>query len=187
MNYHSDTFYIEYLKPKDALHLNKLLVSNTERFKLYLPVTLSENRTFASSKSYIVKRIELMASKVEYTFTIKDTLTKNIVGLIILKAIDWDKNKGEFAYCIDKSYEKNGWMSEAILAVSKFAFQELKLETLQIISHKSNLASIKVAEKSNFVWIKTLKNEFTPTGQSPLNMELYELKNQITKPNNDNK
>ncbi|MFH4963735.1 GNAT family N-acetyltransferase [Gaetbulibacter sp. M235] len=176
MIYSSDTFYIESLKFNDALNLNKLLVSNTERFKLYLPKTLSENRTLESTKTYILRRNELMTSKVEYTFTIKDKTSKGIAGLIILKAINWDKKKGEFAYCIGKTFEDKGWMTEAIQATSKFCFKELSLEKLQIISHKSNLASIKVAEKSNFVWIKTLKNEFTPTGQSPIDMELYELK-----------
>ncbi len=176
MIYSSDTFYIESLKFDDALNLNKLLVLNTERFKLYLPKTLSENRTLESTKAYILKRNELMFSKIEYTFTIKDKTSNGIAGLIILKAIDWDKKKGEFAYCIGKSFEDRGWMTEAIKGASKFCFQELKLEKLQIISHKNNLASIKVAEKSNFVWIKTLKNEFTSTGQSPIDMELYELK-----------
>lgn len=175
MIYSSDTFYIESLKFNDALNLNKLLVSNTERFKLYLPKTLSENRTLESTKTYILRRYELMTSKLEYTFTIKDKTSKGIAGLIILKAIDWDKKKGEFAYCIGKTFEDKGWMTEAIQATSKFCFKELNLEKLQIISHKSNLASIKVAKKSNFVWIKTLKNEFTPTGQSPIDMELYEL------------
>jgi ribosomal-protein-alanine N-acetyltransferase len=178
MNYNSDTFYIEFLKTEDALNLNKLFVSNTVRFKRYLPQTLSENRTLDSTKSYIVKRKELMYLKSEYTFKIKDKLTKNIAGLIILKAIDWNIKKGEFAYCIGESYEKNGWMSEAIQAVSKFVFQKLKLKTLQIISHKSNIASIKVAERNNFVWKKTLKHEFTPSGQLPLDMELYELTNE---------
>lgn len=175
MDYCTDTFYIEPLKFEDALNLNKLLVSNTERFKRYLPKTLSENRTLEGTKSYIFKRDEVMKSKLEYTFTIKDKTNKNIAGLIILKAIDWDKKKAEFAYCIGKPFEGKGWMSKAVQAASRFAFQELKLETLQIISHKSNIASIKVAEKNNFVWRKTLKHEFTPTGQSPLDMELYEL------------
>ena len=183
MNYSSDTFYIEPLKFDDALNLNKLLVSNTERFKRYLPKTLSENRTLESTKSYIFKREEIMKSKLEYTFTIKDKTTKNIAGLIILKAIDWNRKKGEFAYCIGKPFEGKGWMSKAIQATSKFAFQELKLEKLQIISHKSNIASIKVAEKNNFVWQKTLKHEFTPTGQQPLDMELYELTTNESKKN----
>lgn len=175
MNYKSEDFYIELLKFEDALNLNKLLVSNTERFKLYLPKTLSENRTLESTKFYITKRIEAIQNKIEYTFTIKDKSTKNIAGLIILKAIDWDNKKGEFAYCIGKKFEGKGFMSEAIQATSTFAFQKLNLKKLQIISHESNTASIKVAEKSNFVWRKTLKNEFTPVGQEPMDMELYEL------------
>ena len=175
MNYKSEDFYIELLKFEDALHLNKLFVSNTERFKLYLPKTLSENRTLESTKSYINKRIEAIQNKIEYTFTIKDKSTKNIAGLIILKAIDWDIKKGEFAYCIDKTFEGKGFMSKAIQATSTFAFQELNLKKLQIISHESNTASIKVAENSNFVWQKTLKNEFTPIGEQPMDMELYEL------------
>jgi [ribosomal protein S5]-alanine N-acetyltransferase len=175
MIYNSETFYIEFLKNDDALNLNKLLVSNTERFKLYLPKTLSENRTLESTKTYITKRNELRNSKLEYTFTIKDKTSKGIAGLVILKTINWNTKSAEFAYCIGKLFENKGWMTEAIQVTSKYCFQELKLEKLQIISHKSNLASIKVAEKSNFVWVKTLINEFTPTGQSPIDMELYEL------------
>jgi len=176
MIYISETFFIDLIHYDDALNLNKLLVSNTDRFKLYLPKTLSENRTLESTKKYVSKRIELIKSNSEYTFTIKDKTSKDIAGLIVLKAIDWNKKKGEFAYCIGKKFEDRGWMTEAIQAASKFCFQELNLEKLQIISHKSNLASIKVAEKSNFVWVKTLKNEFTPTGQTPIDMELFELK-----------
>lgn len=175
MNYISDTLFIEPLKIDDAINLNKLLVSNTERFKRYLPKTLSENRTLESTKFYIVKRHEAMKSKFEYTFTVKDKASKNLAGLVILKAIDWKNKKGEFAYCIGKNFEGKGYMSEAIKATSLFAFQKLNLKKLQIISHKNNSASIKVAKNNNFIWQKTLKNEFTPEGQQPLDMELYEL------------
>ena len=175
MIYSSDAFFIEFLKLEDALSLNKLLVLNTERFKRYLPKTISENKTLESTKLYIIKRNASKEAKTEYTFTIKDKSTKNVAGLIILKAIDWDKKRGEFAYCIGKPHKGKGWMSEAVQATSKFVFNELKLKTLQIISHKSNFASIKVAERNNFIWQKTLKNEFTPVGQQPIDMELYEL------------
>lgn len=52
------------------------------------------------------------------------------------------------------------------------------IETLQIIAHKTNVASVKVAEKNNFKWVKTLKEEYTPQGEKPLNMELFELYNE---------
>ncbi|WP_179214613.1 GNAT family N-acetyltransferase [Flavobacterium psychrophilum] len=64
----------------------------------------------------------------------------------------------------------------AVKKMLEFAFDELKLKTLQIISHKTNLGSIKVAKNNGFIWQKTLLNEFYPTIGAPLDMELYELK-----------
>ena len=98
--------------------------------------------------------------------------------MIILKKLDWDKKQGEFAYCIGSELEGKGVTSFAVKKITRFAFDELELKTLQIISHKTNSASIKVAENNNFVWKATLPNEFTPTDEKPLDMELYELYNE---------
>lgn len=173
--YSSDVFYIESLKLEDALQLNKLLVSNTSHFKQYLPKTLAANRTLEDSKSYIKRKTESMVSNAEYVFTIKDQKTKNIAGLMILKNLDWTLKQGEFAYCIGKNFEGKGWMSEAIKAASNYAIETLGLKTLQIIAHKTNYGSVKVAENSGFIWKETLKDEFTPENEPSLDMELYEL------------
>ena len=47
--------------------------------------------------------------------------------------------------------------------------------SLQIITHKTNPRSCKVAEKNGFQWKHTLINKFTPPNGKPMNMELYEL------------
>lgn len=176
MIYSSEQISIQYLKQKDALQLNKLLVSNTERFKRYLPKTLAANRTLESTKSYITKKLEMMNSKTEFIFTIKDKETKNIAGLIILKNLDWELSQGEFAYCIGKQFKGQGLMTKAVNETSKFAKDELGLTTIQIIAHKTNLGSVNVALNSGFKWKETLENEFTPLNEIPLDMELYELK-----------
>lgn len=178
MIYNSEHIIITRLRPNDALQLNKLLVSNTERFVRYLPHTLAANRTLESSKAYIDRKIEMAQNKTEFVLAIKNSLDKQIMGLVILKNLDWDLKQGEFAYCIGKHYKGNGIMVEAIKATSAFAREELKLETLQIISHKSNASSIKVAVNSGFKWKKTLINEFTPLNEAPVDMELYELRNE---------
>ena len=175
MTYSSEAFYIERLQPSDALHLNKLLVSNNERLKRFLPKTLAANRTFESSKTYIKDKLRHMENQTEYVYTIKDKPSKNIAGLLILKNLDWQLKKGEFAYCIGEDFEGKGWMSEAVKMYSEFALKQLKLKTLQIIVHKNNVASLKVAENSGYLWKSTLINEFTPLNEKPLNMELYEL------------
>lgn len=176
MIYSSDQISISYLQLDDALQLNKLLVSNTERFIRYLPKTLASNRTLESTRSYILKKIESARNDEEFLFVIKDKYGYNIIGLIILKNIDWKTSQGEFAYCIGKLFEGRGLMTEAIKASTKFAIENLGLSTIQILAHKSNLSSVNVALNSGFEWKATLKKEFTPLNEAPLDMELYELK-----------
>jgi ribosomal-protein-alanine N-acetyltransferase len=176
MVYSSDQISISHLQLDDALQLNKLLVSNTQGFKRYLPKTLAENRTLESTHSYIKRKMQSAQIKEEFVLAVKDKYLYNIVGLIILKNIDWSKKQGEFAYCIGKRFKGKGLMTEAIKASTIFATEELGLKTIQIISHKTNLGSVNVALKSGFIWKETLKNEFTPLNEAPLDMELYELK-----------
>jgi ribosomal-protein-alanine N-acetyltransferase len=174
--HYTKSFHIAPLDDKDAKNLNELMVSNTERFKRYFPITLSSNLTLKDSEQYInIKTLELNANR-GYTFAIKEKATENIAGLIIVKKINFETGQAELAYGVGAQYEGKGLVTFAVKEVSNFAFNELNLKTLQIISHKTNLGSVKVAVKSGFVWQRTLPNGFTPTDEAPLDMELYELK-----------
>lgn len=153
-----------------------MMVSNSYRFKRYFPITLSKNLSPKDSEKYIVEKNNERKVKSEFTFAIKESSSFKIAGIIIIKEINWNIKQGEFAYCVDVNFENKGLMSKAILAVSKFAFDVIGLEKLQIIVHKDNIGSTKVAQKCNFIWQKTLLNEYTPPNKLPLDMELYELK-----------
>lgn len=176
MIYSSDTFSISILQPDDALQLNKFLVSNTERFIRFLPLTLADNRTLDSTQNYIKRKIEAAENKEEFVFVLKDKYHIQIIGLIILKQIHWETKQGEFAYCIGNRHKGKGLMSEAIKAVSSHVSEKFGLKTLQIISHKTNESSVNVALNSGFKWKQTLVNEFTPLNEAPMDMELFELK-----------
>ena len=80
------------------------------------------------------------------------------------------------AYCIDSKYEGKGLTTKAVKFLSQYAIDNISLETLQVVVHKSNNGSIKVARNCGYKWEKTLINEYTPPNESPLDMELYELK-----------
>lgn len=176
MIYSSDHISISLLQPKNALQLNKLLVSNTERFVRYLPKTLAQNRTLESTHNYIQKKIKAAEKKKSFVFVINYKHSSDIIGLVILKNLDWQAKKGEFAYCIGKRFTGKKLMTESIKATSHYAIEILELETLQIISHKTNLPSVNVALQSGYKWKGTLENEFTPLNEASLDMELFELK-----------
>ncbi|WP_298555791.1 GNAT family N-acetyltransferase [uncultured Algibacter sp.] len=172
-------YYISPIHPKDGWSICNFAVANEDRLKRYFPKTLEQNLTPDLSKIFVEKKVKRFDSKEEFLFTLKQNESHKIIGLVYIKALDWGKKRGEFAYCIDYNFEGKGLTTEAVKLLSDYAFENLGIETLQIISHKKNIGSLKVAENNNFTWIKTLKNEFTPPGEAPLNMELYELYKEI--------
>jgi len=160
----------------DAEDLCALMTSNATRFLRFFPITLKQNSSVEDSKIFILKKQKEQQAKEEYTFLLKEPLTNKIMGLLILKEINWTTKQGELAYCIDHIYEGNGFMTRAVQYISNYAFRKLGLRTLQIIVHKSNFGSIRVAEKCNYIWQRTLKEAYTPPYELALDMELYELK-----------
>lgn len=171
-------FTISPLIESDANQLYKFILSNSERLKYYFPVTIANNSTPEKTREYIKIKNKEILEKTNFTFAIREKSTNKISGLIIIKKIDLTKKQAELAYCIGSKQEGKGITSFAVKEMTKFSFDKLGLKTLQIISHKTNLGSVKVAEKNGFVWQKTLLNEFTPTNEISLDMELYELYNE---------
>ena len=173
-----DSYHIDYFTDSDATQLFQFLTDNNDRLKKYFPVTIASNSTLEQTKEYISIKNQEIEEKTNFTCAIRETKSNQICGLIIIKKIDWHKRQGELAYCIDSKFESKGLTSFAVSEMSKFAIEELKLKTLQIIAHKSNLGSCKVAMKNGFIWHRTLLDEFTPINELPLDMELYELNNE---------
>ncbi len=170
-----DGFEINPIHEGDAWKICDLCVANSDRFKRYFPKTLEQNLNPTLSQLFVDTNVKHFQNKAVFLFTLKHSETREFAGLIYIKELDWDKKQGELAYCIGYTFEGQGLISKAVNTLSTYAFSDLGLETLQIISNKDNLGSVKVATNNNFEWQKTLKNEFTPTGEDPLDMELYEL------------
>lgn len=168
-----DNFNISVIREHDAQGIHKLMINNQDRFKRYFPKTLEENKTIRLATKFASKKEKEFNKKEEFLFTIKED--DKVIGLIYIKELDWVKKQGEFAYCISFGHESKGLISKAVEKLSNYAFVNLRLEVLQIIVHKDNFASVKVAEKANFIWQRTLLKEYTPPNESPLDMELYEL------------
>ncbi|MFL1010664.1 GNAT family N-acetyltransferase [Flavisericum labens] len=172
-------FNIQPIQIEDYWNICNFVVANENRLKRYFPKTLQQNSTPDLSKIFVEKQVKQFELKEEFLFTLKYNHSKTISGLIYLKAIDWHKKQAEFAYCIDYNFEGQGITTKSIKLLSDYAFKKLNLRTLQIIVHKTNSASIKVAENCNFTWIKTLEKEHAPPGGNALDMELYELYDEI--------
>lgn len=173
--YKSDSILLVPFVSEDAEQLCGMMLVNKLRFEVFFPKTLAQNLSVKASEAFIQKKQKELKNNIEYTFAIKESATHILVGIIILKEIDTTLKKAEVAYAIDQSFGGKGWASKAVAACSDYAFTSLGIKTLQIIVHKTNIASVKVAQKNGYQWIKTLPKEYTPEKKAPLDMELYEL------------
>lgn len=173
-----DGFEINPIHEGDAWKICDFTIANTDRLKRYFPKTLEQNLNPTLSQIYVENRVKAFQNNELFVFTLKQSETRKFVGLIIIKELDWIIKQGEFAYAIDYNFNGKEIMSKAVEKISTYAFETLGLKRLQIIVHKDNQSSINVAINNSFKWQKTLKNEFTPVGENPLNMELYELYNE---------
>ncbi|MBR9913470.1 MAG: GNAT family N-acetyltransferase [Algicola sp.] len=169
-----DGFELNPIHEGDAWKTCDFVVANADRLKRYFPKTLEQNLNPTLSKLFVDKHVKGFQNKETFLFTLKYSETRELAGLIYLKELDWHKKQGEFAYCIGYPFEGKGLTSKAVSALTKYAFETLELKTIQIIVNKSNPSSIKVALNNNFEWQCTLEKEFTPTGEQPMDMELYE-------------
>ena len=177
VNFGNDIIQVCKINKNDAWSFCDFVTANEDRLGLFFLKTRKQNLTPDLSKRFVSLKEKQFESREEFLFVLRVNESRKIVGFVYIKELQWDLLQGEFGYAIDYSLEGKGITSKLIRELSHYAFETLNLNTLQILVHKSNIGSVKVAEKSNFVWVKTLKNKFKPNGRDPMDVELYELNN----------
>lgn len=175
-----ENYSIAPIQDKDAWRLCDFVVSNSDRLKAYFPKTLEQNLNPNLAQLFVNKKTKEFLSGKEFLFTIKENTNRTIIGLIYLKELLKVEHQAELAYCIGYQYEGKGIITESIKRVIEWSFADLGLQTLQIIVHRDNLGSKRIAEKNGFVWIRTLPNEHVAGNGEVLDMELYERQNPET-------
>jgi len=167
-------FSINVLDLADAESLNTMLLKNTKRFQRYFPKTLEQNLNLEMTKEYILKKKSLLDTAEEYTMGIKDKVSENIIGLVILKNINREIADAEVAYCLDADFGGKGLITKAVTKICQFAKEKGGINSLFILAHKTNTPSVRVAEKTGFVWSETEFESYTPVNETePIDMEKF--------------
>lgn len=141
------------LKLDDGQLLLDFYKKNEAFFKPYEPVKLKSFYQLA----YQENAIKAEKSKEEQGRSIKFLMFRKeepdqLLGLVTLNEIV----KGCFLSCfmgykMDQSYINQGYMTEAVKAVSEYAFDVMRLHRIEANVMPRNKASLQVAEKAGFV------------------------------------
>jgi RimJ/RimL family protein N-acetyltransferase len=79
-----------------------------------------------------------------------DDERSTFVGSIGLPRIDWDVPSVEIGYWVSRRFARQGYVSEAVAAITAFAFETLAAERVEIRTDDRNERSWRVAERLGF-------------------------------------
>jgi ribosomal-protein-serine acetyltransferase len=68
------------------------------------------------------------------------------VGMVSISLINWDIPSANVGYWCSSLRRRNGFMKEAVTAVTQFAFEKLSIQRLYSVCDEENIASQKVAK-----------------------------------------
>ena len=85
--------------------------------------------------------------------------TETLVGCSGLHRMNWDVPRFEIGYWVRTSYAGKGYISEAVVGIADFAFEELGARRVEIRCDALNERSAAVARRAGFVHEATLCNE----------------------------
>ena len=110
------------------------------------PYDLSEAEAFCEAMR------RAMAAEREFPVLLTRRYDGRIIGSMGLINADWDVPKFEIGYWLHSDYVGQGYCSEAVRALTRYAFQELKAERVEIRMDDRNARSWAVAERLGFEW-----------------------------------
>jgi RimJ/RimL family protein N-acetyltransferase len=166
---------VRLIDKEDFREVFDLIEKNRQRLITYFPRTSAIVKDLESAKKFAKLKMRQAVEREQYYFVVVSKTMLAIIGMVMVKNIDWSIPKGELAYFIDENYEGIGITSNAVKYVVEYCFEQLEMEKLYIKFDPENFGSKKVAIKNGFEKEGFLKREFR-TGQGALtDVERYGL------------
>jgi len=108
-----------------------------------------------------------------WAIALKDS-PQQMIGNIVFWRMDFPNYRAEIGYLIDPAYWRKGLVSEALTAIIAFAFEEMKLHSIEANINPLNEASRKLLMKQGFVKEAYFREDYYFNGKF-LDSEIYSL------------
>lgn len=147
---------------EDADDMLKIWVSKPEIQYMYSePIYTTKNEV----NELLDKYISGYANKNTYRWAIIESKSQKCIGQIAFYLVDTKNHFAEIEYCIGTDFQRKGYMTEAVNAIIKYGFEEIKLHKIQISTKSINIPSKRVIEKCGFTYEGTLRDYFYFNGE----------------------
>lgn len=138
--------------------LAKAIAESREQLKGWMPFALEEPCE-EKTEEYCRRSAEDFKNRTNFTLSIYDRAGKVFVGSTGLHQPNWRVPSFHIGYWIHSDHAGQGLVTEAVNALSRYAFAVLKANRLEIRCDSENLRSLAVMNRLGFQREGLLRNE----------------------------
>lgn len=165
------TFQLRLLQREDAERLFEVIHTNRAYLRQWLP-WVDLTLTVGDSRSFIEDSLAQYSQGENVVAAI--WCESKIVGCIGLNRINAAHQKAEIGYWLSHGYQHKGIITRACRQLIKYAFDELKINRIEILVAEKNRRSRSVAERLNFTQ-EGILNEYYRQHRVFLDMVIYAM------------
>jgi ribosomal-protein-serine acetyltransferase len=162
-------------QPGDGTALNEAVCESLDTLRPWMPWAQAAP-SLDESEAYCRRQHAHYTLRAELPLFIFERSTDDgegrLVGATGLHNLDWTVRRFEIGYW-RRGRERRGEITEAVVALSRMAFDTLQARRVEIRMDENNRASRRVAERAGFTFEGLLRNDtLTPQGE-PRNTRVY--------------
>lgn len=156
--FYTERLFIRKPMPGDGKAVYQAMQASLEELKPWM-IWAHRNQTEEDVEANMRDAHAKFLTREDLRLHIYDKETGDFIGSSGLHRINWDVPKFEIGYWIDSRFSGKGYMTEAVQAITKFAFNELKARRVEIRCDSKNTKSSAIPEKLGFTLEGILRND----------------------------
>jgi len=174
--FHSERLVMAAARAGLGQALNAAICESLPDFQPWL--SWADERPSVEDSEALVRKWQALfqlRQELRYQFFLKTAQGQagRLIGACSLHHIDWPLRSFEIGYWLRSSAQGQGYMSEAVQALSDMAFESLRARRLEIRVDVRNVASRAVAERCGFVLEGVLRQSGLDVQGLPKDMCVY--------------
>lgn len=155
---YSKRLFIRMPKPGDGKVVHEAINASREELQAWLPFARHKQSLDETEANVREAHAEFLTRK-DLRFHIFNKETGEFIGSTGLHRMNWSVPKFEIGYWIDTRQSGNGYIAEAVDALTDFAFDVLQARRVEIRCDEKNSKSRAIPEKLGFHLEGTLRHD----------------------------
>jgi RimJ/RimL family protein N-acetyltransferase len=158
-SFESERLTIRCPLPGDGPELNTALLESWEELRPWMPFAAGPKPTVEESEANIRQAHLRFLAREDLRLHLYLKGTNTLVGSSGLHRINWEVPKFEIGYWVRARFAGQGYISEAVTAISDFAFETLGARRVEIRLDAQNERSEAIPRRLGFALEGRLRNE----------------------------